>query len=328
MTPEREDTTLGEPDEVSAPVAGLEPGTEYAVCLVAKNRIGTTTGSIAWFVTESAPPTVEAVSAQSTATEVTFAATVDPNAQEATCEFRYGTSESYGSEVPCREGLGTSGNHVNASAQVTGLKPETTYYFQVVAKNQAGESLTSEGRGTFTTQPTSTPNEPPGEEKPPTPPPTSPIVATITPVTIPTTPLTPATPSTGGVALAATAIKVRGGDVSFVELECLGLASCRGKLTLTARVLDNRGKSTGKGKKATVRAATVAMATIGTVSFSIAGDETKTVKVDLNAAGRALLNADHGRVDASLQILELAPGPGNTQTKAVRLLQQQAIRPR
>jgi hypothetical protein len=35
----------------------------------------------------------------------------------------------------------------------------------------------------------------------------------------------------------------------------------------------------------------------------------KTVKIELDAAGRALLSADHGRLGASLAILEPAPSP-------------------
>ena len=75
----------------------------------------------------------------------------------------------------------------------------------------------------------------------------------------------------------------------------------------------------GKGKK---RPAHIAATTIGTVGFSIAGDETKTVRVELNAAGGALLKAENGRPGASLTILELAPNRENTQMKAVRLVEQ------
>jgi hypothetical protein len=49
-----------------------------------------------------------------------------------------------------------------------------------------------------------------------------------------------------------------------------------------------------------------------------------TVKVTLDAFGRALLGADHGRLRASLALLELAPSPENTQTKIVHLVQQKA----
>jgi|SRR5580700_4558087 hypothetical protein len=124
----------------------------------------------------------------------------------------------------------------------------------------------------------------------------------------------------GGLSLAGTNVTVKGDGVALVKLECLGIAACRGKLTLTAKIA-----SKPKGKKRPGPAAT-----IGTVSFSVAGDETKALKVDLNAAGRALLIAADGRVDASLAILELAPSPQNTQTKTVQLVQEKThgARPR
>jgi hypothetical protein len=113
----------------------------------------------------------------------------------------------------------------------------------------------------------------------------------------------PATTATGSVSLASTAITVQRGRVSQVKLECLGSASCHGKLTLLAKVASNV-----KHKK---RTRTV---TIGTASFSVPGDETKTVKIDLDATGRALLSARRGRLSASLTIIELAPNPDKTQT--------------
>jgi hypothetical protein len=141
----------------------------------------------------------------------------------------------------------------------------------------------------------------------PPPPPTMPITPTIT-TTMPPT-------ASGSVSLASPDIAVQGGGVSLVKLDCLGDAGCHGKLNLSAKIAS---KVKGKESKKT---RTIA---IGTVSFSVAGDETKAVKVNLNAAGRALLSADHGRCSATLAILELAPGPANMQTKSVRLVQQKA----
>jgi hypothetical protein len=322
MTPEQEDTMLGEPDEVSALIINLQPGTEYEVCLVATNRIGTTSGSESGFVTKEIPPTVDSVSAQSTSTEATIEAITSPDAQTATCEVQYGTSESYGSEIPCEEGLGTRGKRVFARAHVAGLGPGTTYYFEVVAENKTGKSLPSEGKGTFTTQPPSEMGGKENKEKPieekkeetkrltPT---ETPIVATVTPVVIPATPIA-TTPSTGSVSLADTAITVQGGRTSLVKLECLGSASCLGKLTLTANIAP---KVKGKNKPART-------VTIGTVSFSIPGDETETVKLTIDTAGRALLKADHWRLSASLALLELAPGAANMQVRTVRLVEQKA----
>jgi hypothetical protein len=138
--------------------------------------------------------------------------------------------------------------------------------------------------------------------------PPPPSTMPITPTTTTTTP--PAASSR--VSVAATDIAVQRGGVSLVKLECLGSASCHGQITLSAKIATK-----AKGKKRSARTVR-----IGTASFSIAGDETKTVKVNLDAAGRALLSADHGRCSASLAILELAPSPENTQTKTVQLVLQ------
>ena len=122
-------------------------------------------------------------------------------------------------------------------------------------------------------------------------------------------------PATGGVSLAATNVAVQSNGMALVKLTCLGISSCHGKLTLTAKsAVEARGKN---GKKAHP-------VMIGTVGFSIAGDEMKTVKVELDVAGRALLSTVHGHLNASLAILELAPSPQNTQTKTVRLVQEKA----
>jgi hypothetical protein len=126
---------------------------------------------------------------------------------------------------------------------------------------------------------------------------------------------------TGGVSLAATNVTVQSDGMALVKLECLGIESCHGKLTLTAK--DAYAKVKIKGTKRPVR--TVA---IGTVDFSIAGDEAKAIEFKLNTAGHALLKADHGRCNASLQLLEFAPSPENTQTKAVQLIQQKTAKGR
>ncbi len=118
---------------------------------------------------------------------------------------------------------------------------------------------------------------------------------------------------TGGVTLADTGITVQSDGMALVKLTCLGIASCHGKLTLSAEIA-----SKAKGKKPT------RTVSIGTASFSIPGDETKTVNVGLDATGLALLGVDHGRCSASLALLELAPGPENTRTTAVHLAQEKA----
>jgi len=124
----------------------------------------------------------------------------------------------------------------------------------------------------------------------------------------------PAPPPTGHVSLADTHVTVQSDGVALVKLECVGEATCTGRLTLTAK---DTSKAKGR-KKATTRTVRVARA-----AFSIAGDETATVKLELEQTGRALLETDHGRITAGLAILELAPGPSQTGIESVQLVQHQ-----
>jgi hypothetical protein len=242
--------------------------------------------------------------------------------------YNKGTSCTQGKETPLQPEV--QGEAIHVSGELFGLEPDTQYTDCLIATDSSGETVGS--AVTFTAEPaapkepettepeteTKTPEAPPvtippGEhtgKEPSTPSTGNPIVATVTPVMISTTPVTTTTPSTGSVSLAGTLIVVQGDGEALVKLSCLGIDSCRGKLTLMAKIASN-----AKGKKRPARTAG-----IGAASFSIAGDETKTEKIKLNTAGRALLIADHGHRSASLQILELAPGSQNTQTKAVQLV--------
>jgi phosphodiesterase/alkaline phosphatase D-like protein len=87
-------------------------------------------------------PIVTTGSAQSIRqTTATLYAVVDPNGEEVTeCKLEYGTSTDYGFSAPCSPapGSGTSGMVVSGAA--TGLVPNTTYHFRVVATNGSGTS--------------------------------------------------------------------------------------------------------------------------------------------------------------------------------------------
>ena len=65
------------------------------------------------------------------------------------CHFNYGTSITYDTSAPCSTLPGSGTTPVPVSAALTGLSPNTTYHFQIVATNPTG---TGEGADqTFTT---------------------------------------------------------------------------------------------------------------------------------------------------------------------------------
>lgn len=123
------------------------------------------------------------------------------------------------------------------------------------------------------------------------------------------TTLPPSTKS-GKLSISGKTIAVEGADLAVIRLECLAAAGCHGKLTLTAkRMVRAKGKSTGGH-----------IVTIGAGNLAISGEETKAVKIKLNAIGQALLSGAHGRLTADLSILQIEPGPAQTETEIVHLL--------
>lgn len=119
----------------------------------------------------------------------------------------------------------------------------------------------------------------------------------------------PAATETEGVTLTDATLAVQSDGVALAKLSCAVSTGCRGTLILSAR-----SESRTKGKK---RTRTV---TIGSASFSIAGDEAAIVRIKLDVSGLALLSTGHGRLDAHLVLVEAEPN-AQTQTESVRLVQ-------
>lgn len=113
------------------------------------------------------------------------------------------------------------------------------------------------------------------------------------------------------VSLTGSVLSVQSGGKASVELTCTGTAPCTGKLTLT---VTSKGKH---GKK---------VKTIGTAAFSIPADKTRVVTIELTAAGRALLEAGHGKLRASLTIVKSSPNPTSTKRESVQLVQKKATK--
>ncbi len=73
---------------------------------------------------------------------VTLNGTVTPDGMPVTsCVFEYGPTSAYGQSAPCAPAsLGSGSSPVAVSASITGLTPESTYHYRLVAAN-ANESL-------------------------------------------------------------------------------------------------------------------------------------------------------------------------------------------
>ena len=125
---------------------------------------------------------------------------------------------------------------------------------------------------------------------------------------------TPPPAKTATVALASSTATLTGDNMATLKLTCTGATPCLGKLTLTVK------RANRKARKA---ASTV---TIGSGSFSIPAGKSGIIRVKLNAMGRALLNAAHGRLEATLTILTSSLTPASKQTKGIRLMQAEAAK--
>jgi hypothetical protein len=68
-----------------------------------------------------------------------LAGAIDPNdATLATCSFEYGTALPYTQSVPCSTLPAATGGNQSVSAQLSGLLPNTTYHYRVLASSPAG----------------------------------------------------------------------------------------------------------------------------------------------------------------------------------------------
>ena len=318
-----------EPFEAHARLTGLAPGKTYYARFSARNENGTEFGPEDQFTTELVAPTVTGESVSGlTEDYATLEAQINPGGG-ATYYAEYGTSacgaDTCGTKTS--EGFLSGARNEAGSLEVTNLKPNTTYHYWVVAANSAAPAGVHGEAEEFTTpksweeirneedeqlfkQRVQEETKSKAEAEART---AAAAKEHQEEEAAPKKKTEAEPPATGGVSLVATSVSVQRNGMALVKLECLGVANCHGKVTLMAK---DAVKAKGKQRGRTV--------TIGTVDFSIAGDETKTVKVKLDIAGRALLGTHNGRLSASLAILELAPRAGNTQTKTVRLVQQKA----
>jgi phosphodiesterase/alkaline phosphatase D-like protein len=127
---------------VSAEVSGLASNTTYYYRLVGTNSAGTTTGTVMSFDSGGTPLAPAAVTLAPTASGDTTAGlvgTVNPEGQATAFTFEYGPTEAFGTITPVVE-LDSSISVEPVSASLSGLTPNSTYFYRVVASNAAGTS--------------------------------------------------------------------------------------------------------------------------------------------------------------------------------------------
>jgi hypothetical protein len=133
---------------VSAAVTGLATGRTYHFRLVATSDAGTSRGADQTFLASS-PPTVTTKAASNVKdSSATLNASVNPNGQDTTVYFDYGTSTSYGTKSGAKS-IGSGRSSTGVSIPVAGLLPGVVYHVRVVASNATGTN--SGADQTFTT---------------------------------------------------------------------------------------------------------------------------------------------------------------------------------
>ncbi|MHB8243007.1 MAG: IPT/TIG domain-containing protein [Solirubrobacteraceae bacterium] len=98
----------------------------------------------------------------------------------------------------------------------------------------------------------------------------------------------------------------------LVKLRGAGVGRCAGKLRL-------RVKLPGAHRHVKIK-------TIGTAVFAVSSGKSTLVRIKLNSAGRTLLSAGHGRLNASLLLVKSSPAPLRAKTASVRLSRKKLIK--
>lgn len=117
------------------------------------------------------------------------------------------------------------------------------------------------------------------------------------------------TAPSASVSLASRAIPVQRKGWAAVKLSCRGTVKCAGILKLVAKTRPRKKRHLGKTE------------IIAISKFAVAPNTTAIIELKLNAAGRSLLKATHGRLGASLTVMETSPTPSHIDKQSVRLTQ-------
>lgn len=125
-------------------ITGLRTNTSYFFRLSAQNAYGTINGQTYSFATNNNPPGQGSAPAATTnsatnitRTSATVNAQVNPHSSPTTYWFEYGTGTNFGQTSSFQSAGDNAGSNA-LSASLSGLNPQTKYYFRVNAQNQYG----------------------------------------------------------------------------------------------------------------------------------------------------------------------------------------------
>jgi phosphodiesterase/alkaline phosphatase D-like protein len=146
-------------ETIKVVLPGLTPSATYYYRFTATDSAGTETSPIESFKTApAAAPVIEGESVTSAPNGTTLEAQVNPEYEETKYTFQYATEESvllegHGTSVPggtiAAGSIKTPSDHL-ASASVSGLTPNTLYYYRVVASNVTGSAAQTIAVASFT----------------------------------------------------------------------------------------------------------------------------------------------------------------------------------
>jgi len=137
---------------VSRAITGLTNGVTYHYRVRAVNAGGTTYGADMTFTTGTIPPTAVTNAATGVSTNTaTLHGTVNANNSSTTVTFQYSNSTDYNRTASASPGTVTGSTNTAVSVTVSGLSPNMTYHFRVMAQSIGGTTYGADM--TFTTGP-------------------------------------------------------------------------------------------------------------------------------------------------------------------------------